>query len=126
MLEGKSTICPTVCRTVGAMSRLCAHPLCSQQAAFTLSYEYRQGRVWIDELSGDRDPHTYDLCRRHTGSLTVPLGWQVFDRRGLHVDGHHGRESGEAGAVYAEPVLAGPALAGTGLAGAALAGTGHR
>jgi hypothetical protein len=89
MLEAKSTIRPTVRRTLDGVSRLCAHPLCSQQAAFTLSYEYRHGRVWIDELSGDRNPHTYDLCRRHTGSLTVPLGWQTHDRR-LSVPVEHG------------------------------------
>jgi hypothetical protein len=117
MLEAKSTICPTVCRTVGDMTRLCAHPLCSQQAAFTLSYEYRQGQVWIDELSGDRNPHTYDLCRRHTGSLTVPLGWQAFDRRGSLRAADSAADRGAvegAGPGGAEAMQAEPALAGYG------------
>jgi hypothetical protein len=37
--------------------------------------------VWLDHLSGERDPHAYDLCRRHAGRLTAPMGWQVIDRR---------------------------------------------
>jgi len=37
--------------------------------------------VWLDDLSDERDPHSYDLCERHTGRLSVPNGWRLEDRR---------------------------------------------
>jgi hypothetical protein len=37
--------------------------------------------VWLDHLSVERDPHGYDLCRRHGEDLSVPLGWLLTDRR---------------------------------------------
>lgn len=47
----------------------------------TLSYDYARALVWIDELLPERDPHSYDLCDRHGGRVTVPQGWQLRDRR---------------------------------------------
>ena len=47
----------------------------------TLTYQYVQSQVWLDELSAERDPHAYDLCERHADRLTAPQGWQVRDRR---------------------------------------------
>jgi hypothetical protein len=47
----------------------------------TLSYEYRSSQVWLDRLSAERDPHGYDLCERHSATLSVPLGWHLVDRR---------------------------------------------
>jgi hypothetical protein len=37
--------------------------------------------VWLDALTGERDPHCYDLCDRHAERLSVPNGWQLEDRR---------------------------------------------
>ena len=37
--------------------------------------------MWIDDLSIDRDPHSYDLCARHAARLSVPHGWRLDDRR---------------------------------------------
>jgi hypothetical protein len=37
--------------------------------------------VWLDRLAPERDPHAYDLCRRHADELSVPLGWHLADRR---------------------------------------------
>ena len=42
----------------------------------TLTYEYGRSQVWLDDLAAERDPHAYDLCRRHADRLSVPLGWQ--------------------------------------------------
>jgi len=39
--------------------------------------------VWLDDLLGERDPHAYDLCRRHATRLSVPQGWHVADRRAV-------------------------------------------
>jgi Protein of unknown function (DUF3499) len=47
----------------------------------TLSYDYGRSQVWLDELLVERDPHAYDLCRRHATTLSVPLGWRLADRR---------------------------------------------
>jgi hypothetical protein len=48
----------------------------------TLTYEYQRSHVWLDVLSAERDPHSYDLCRKHASALSVPLGWQLTDRQG--------------------------------------------
>lgn len=61
--------------------RQCSRPTCSAVAVVTLTYEYRASQVWLDELSPERDPHDYDLCRRHAEQLKVPLGWHLLDRR---------------------------------------------
>lgn len=47
----------------------------------TLSYDYATSQAWLDALTPDREPHGYDLCRRHGDDLSVPLGWQLTDRR---------------------------------------------
>ena len=61
--------------------RQCSRPTCSDVAVVTLTYEYRRSQVWLDNLSVERDPHAYDLCRRHADDLSVPLGWHLADRR---------------------------------------------
>ena len=61
--------------------RQCSRPTCSDVAVVTLTYEYRRSQVWLDNLSAERDPHAYDLCRRHADDLSVPLGWHLADRR---------------------------------------------
>ena len=45
------------------------------------SYQYARSLVWLDDLSDERDPHSYDLCQRHTARLSVPNGWRLEDRR---------------------------------------------
>lgn len=47
----------------------------------TLSYQYARSIVWLDQLSDERDPHSYDLCQRHAARLSVPNGWRLEDRR---------------------------------------------
>ena len=47
----------------------------------TLTYQYSLAQVWLDGLAAERDPHAYDLCRRHADRLTAPQGWHVRDRR---------------------------------------------
>ena len=64
-------------------TRLCSRPGCAEPASATLTYQYERGSVWIDALLGEREPHTYDLCERHAGRVSVPRGWRLDDRRGL-------------------------------------------
>ena len=47
----------------------------------SLTYEYGRSCAWLDTLPPERDPHSYDLCGRHAGALSVPLGWKLSDRR---------------------------------------------
>lgn len=63
------------------MSRQCSRTGCALAATATLSYQYARSVAWLDELAADRDPHSYDLCERHTGRLSVPNGWRLEDRR---------------------------------------------
>jgi hypothetical protein len=67
------------------MTRQCSRTGCASSATATLSYQYGQAQVWLDELSPERDPHSYDLCDRHTARLSVPNGWRLQDRRDRRV-----------------------------------------
>jgi len=66
---------------VGGMSRQCSRSGCAEAGVVTLSYQYARSIVWLDELSAERDPHSYDLCQRHAARLSVPNGWRLEDRR---------------------------------------------
>ncbi len=63
------------------MRRQCSRSGCAEAAISTLSFQYAQSFVWLDDLSDERDPHSYDLCQRHTVRLSVPNGWRLEDRR---------------------------------------------
>ncbi|MGA0863920.1 MAG: DUF3499 family protein [Ilumatobacteraceae bacterium] len=63
------------------MSRLCTRQGCVHAASVTLSYQYARSLVWLDDLTPERDPHSYDLCERHADRTTPPSGWHVEDRR---------------------------------------------
>lgn len=71
---------------MGAMAshysdRQCSRAGCAEAAVATLTYQYGQAHVWIDDLVDDRDPHSYDLCERHAARVSPPQGWRVDDRR---------------------------------------------
>ncbi len=61
--------------------RTCAKPLCGAPAAATLMYHYGSRTVWLDNLDEEPEPQSYDLCASHAGSITVPVGWALDDRR---------------------------------------------
>lgn len=62
--------------------RQCSRTGCADVAAVTLSYHYGHSQVWIDHLTPEREPHSYDMCERHAERLSVPQGWHLDDRRG--------------------------------------------
>jgi Protein of unknown function (DUF3499) len=62
--------------------RLCSRPDCAEPAVVSLTYDYGRSQVWLDDLSPERDPHAYDMCRRHAARLSVPLGWRLAIRSG--------------------------------------------
>lgn len=62
------------------MTRQCARPGCSQPAVATLTYDYGGQAAWLDRLSAEPHPQTYDLCPAHADRLSVPQGWRLEDR----------------------------------------------
>lgn len=63
------------------MSRQCARNGCGRPAVATLAYNYAQRSVWIDHVSAEAHPSTYDLCDQHADHLSVPRGWHLTDAR---------------------------------------------
>jgi len=63
------------------MTRTCARPGCGDLATTTMSYQYANRTVWLTDVADEADPSTYDLCRRHSGTMTVPRGWRLADDR---------------------------------------------
>jgi hypothetical protein len=50
---------------------------CVDHAVATLTYDYADAMAVLGPLSIRPEPHSYDLCSRHSARLSVPLGWQV-------------------------------------------------
>jgi hypothetical protein len=44
-------------------------------------YDYADRSASVNGLSDEPHPMTHDLCDRHAGSLSVPRGWRLDDRR---------------------------------------------
>ncbi|HYH76013.1 MAG TPA: DUF3499 domain-containing protein, partial [Arthrobacter sp.] len=51
---------------------------CRQSAVATLTYVYADSTAVLGPLATYAEPHCYDLCDQHAGSLTVPRGWEVL------------------------------------------------
>jgi uncharacterized protein DUF3499 len=66
-----------VCDVVGAI-RQCSRSACRQSAVATLTYVYADSTAVLGPLATYAEPHCYDLCEQHAGSLTVPRGWEVL------------------------------------------------
>jgi hypothetical protein len=62
-------------------SRHCVRPGCGAIAEATLTYHYASRTAWLDDLDGETEPATYELCTQHADRFTVPLGWDREDRR---------------------------------------------
>ena len=67
-------------------ARQCNRPGCAGLAVATLAYNHAHATAWLDDLSAETHPSTYDLCRRHAAHLAVPVGWELRDRRDLRAD----------------------------------------
>ncbi|KQR02265.1 hypothetical protein ASF72_11660 [Arthrobacter sp. Leaf141] len=58
--------------------RQCSRSACRQSAVATLTYVYADSTAVLGPLATYAEPHCYDLCSQHAGSLTVPRGWEVL------------------------------------------------
>ncbi|MFP7759752.1 DUF3499 family protein [Marisediminicola sp. LYQ134] len=57
--------------------RLCSKVACVSDAVSTLTYDYGDSMAVLGPLSYAPEPHSYDLCPKHSERLSVPQGWQV-------------------------------------------------
>jgi hypothetical protein len=58
--------------------RPCSKVACTNDAVSTLTYVYADSMAVLGPLSGQAEPHSYDLCAKHSDRLSVPQGWQVI------------------------------------------------
>lgn len=61
----------------GSGFRRCTRTSCNERAVATLSYNYSEQVAHLAPIHGVVEPHTYDLCLKHSQSLTVPRGFTI-------------------------------------------------
>lgn len=59
-------------------NRPCSRVACPDEAVATLTYVYADSLAVLGPLSLRHEPHSYDLCVRHSERLKAPQGWQVM------------------------------------------------
>lgn len=59
-------------------SRVCSRVSCRTTASMTLTYIYADSTAVLGPLATFSEPHSYDLCDKHSARLTVPNGWNVI------------------------------------------------
>ena len=59
----------------------CARPGCTSAPVAVLTYDYAQRTAWLDDVGGAPLGTTWLLCITHADSLSVPVGWELEDRR---------------------------------------------
>ena len=65
--------------------RVCSRVTCRSVASMTLTYIYADSTAVLGPLATFSEPHSYDLCEKHSARLTVPNGWNVI-RQSVDVD----------------------------------------
>ena len=58
--------------------RVCSRVSCRAAASMTLTYIYADSTAVLGPLATFSEPHSYDLCDKHSARLTVPNGWSVI------------------------------------------------
>ena len=58
--------------------RVCSRASCRSIASMTLTYIYSESTAVLGPLATFSEPHSYDLCDKHSARLTVPNGWNVI------------------------------------------------
>jgi hypothetical protein len=58
--------------------RACSRVSCRAVASMTLTYIYADSTAVLGPLATFSEPHSYDLCEKHSARLTVPNGWNVM------------------------------------------------
>lgn len=58
--------------------RVCSRASCRSVSSMTLTYIYSESTAVLGPLATFSEPHSYDLCEKHSARLTVPNGWNVI------------------------------------------------
>lgn len=58
--------------------RQCSKTSCQTAAVATLTYNYADSTVVLGPMSRLAEPHTYDLCGKHSRNMTAPKGWEML------------------------------------------------
>ncbi|GAA0999411.1 DUF3499 family protein [Subtercola frigoramans] len=58
-------------------TRTCSRITCQGEAVSTFTYVYADSIAVLGPLSFQHEPHSYDLCAKHTEKLSAPQGWQI-------------------------------------------------
>jgi hypothetical protein len=62
--------------------RRCCRPGCPHYAVATLTFVYADSTAVVGPLGTTREPHSWDLCVTHAGSITAPRGWELVRHAG--------------------------------------------
>ena len=62
--------------------RRCCRPGCPHYAVATLTFVYSDSTAVVGPLATAREPHSWDLCVGHAGSITAPRGWELVRHAG--------------------------------------------
>ena len=62
----------------GDKKRLCCRPGCGHPAVATLVYSHAEETIIVGPLATDGNPHSWDLCTRHSERFRPPEGWTVI------------------------------------------------
>lgn len=55
----------------------------------TLTYVYLDSTAVVGPLATRAEPHSYDLCRQHSQTLSAPRGWEVIRIADPEVEPEH-------------------------------------
>ncbi|MEO8815153.1 MAG: DUF3499 domain-containing protein [Mycobacterium sp.] len=62
--------------------RRCCRPGCPHYGVATLTFVYVDSTAVVGPLATTREPHSWDLCVNHAGSITAPRGWDLVRHPG--------------------------------------------
>lgn len=66
--------------------RRCSRPGCGQPALATLTYAYAESTAVVGPLTNQPDPHSWDLCQKHSEKITAPVGWEIVRVGDVDID----------------------------------------
>lgn len=66
--------------------RRCSRPGCGQPALSTLTYAYAESTAVVGPLTSQPDPHSWDLCQKHSEKITAPVGWEIVRVGDVDID----------------------------------------
>src|SRR5436853_7411879 len=72
--------------------RRCCRPGCPIYAVATLTFVYSDSTAVVGPLATAREPHSWDLCVGHAGSITAPREWEHMRHAGPTNDTDHPQE----------------------------------